>query len=207
LCTAEATALADSDDEALKALADGSQGLTLGALERNALTELFRSVFGDVPNLGLLSDRVFEVSGGNPRLSMHLAQVLVDSGKIRYEAGVWTLPSNLQTLELPSSAEEALRHQLAVLSPLARKLVETLAVAPEDTFTLEQLARVSESTESDADRAVVDLLQRQILKTSDGRYALAYASWATAANSGMSPPARAERHRAIARLLDDQPGA
>ena len=61
----------------LKALADFSHGFTLGPLAREAIADLFRSVFGDVPNLGLLADRIYEVSGGNPRLSMHLAQVLV----------------------------------------------------------------------------------------------------------------------------------
>jgi serine/threonine protein kinase len=207
LCTAEESSHAAGIDAASKALTSSSQVLRLGPLEREAVVELFRSVFGDVPNSSLVAGRIFDVSAGNPRLSMHLAQVLVDDKKITYDAGVWTLPGNLEALELPGSAEEALRQQLAAMSPLARKLVEILAVAPEDTFTLEQLAAVAGATESDADRAVMELLRRQILNADGGRHSLAYESWASAASSGMSAETRSERHRAIAHFFDDEPGA
>lgn len=207
LFTAEETSPSNGADSASKTLASCSRLLPLGPLERGSVAELIRSVFGDVPNSSLVADRIFEISAGNPRLTMHLAQVLVDDGKITYDAGVWTLPGSLEALELPGSAEDALRQQLAAMSSLARQLVETMAVAPEDTFTLEQLAAVSGATESDADRAIMELLRRQMVKADGGRHSLAYESWAAAATSGMSSETRAERHRAIARLLDDEPGA
>ena len=64
-------------------------------------------MFGDVPNVGLLSDRIQRVAFGNPRECMDLAQHLVDKRLIRYEGGNWALPSSLDPEDLPSSAEQA----------------------------------------------------------------------------------------------------
>jgi hypothetical protein len=90
-------------------------------LHRNVQTcqpdtqHLLGSVFGDVPNLALLSDRVHQVSGGNPGACVSLADWLVEHGLVRYEAGSWSLPQQLRVADLPAG-EGAWTQRLASLT-------------------------------------------------------------------------------------------
>jgi serine/threonine protein kinase/predicted ATPase len=70
--------------------------------------KLLSSVFGEVPNIRIVVDRLYKISGGNPRVIMRLAQYLLDHRLVRYEAGVWSLPSELADQELPATFPEAL---------------------------------------------------------------------------------------------------
>ena len=202
LATAEDSAL-KSDDMIFAALVARSRACALGPLSRGAVAELFGSVFGDVPNLGLISDGIFAVSGGNPRLSMSLAQCLVDKKKISYEAGVWTLPSSLEALELPTSAEETLRQQLNALSGLATRLVEAQALASHEAFSREDYARLSPASSSaELDRALLELLERQVL-TSDGHlYLLSHRGWTATVSASRDAETLRQRHQELAQLYD-----
>lgn len=203
LMTIDQQALSKRDDAVVSALITHSRPCALGPLDRSAVAELFASVFGDVPNLRLISDSIFAVSAGNPRLSMDLAQCLVDARKITYEAGTWTLPAALSPLELPRSAEETVRQQLAALSGLARRLVELQVLATHAAFSREEYALLApEHSRTDLDRAILELLQRQVLTTDGRRYTLSHRGWATAITSTIDDNARAARHRSLVPLYE-----
>ena len=71
---------------------DGLEEIALGPLDSDAMRTLFRSIFDSVPNVEVISDRIFAISGGRPRDAITLAEFLVDRGIIRYHAGAWALP-------------------------------------------------------------------------------------------------------------------
>ncbi|HKU43394.1 MAG TPA: serine/threonine-protein kinase, partial [Polyangiales bacterium] len=78
-----------------------AQRVPLPPLDAEQSEALLRSVFGDVPNLGLAAGRIHGLAQGNPRATMELAQHLVDSGLARYEGGTWSLPHLLGSADLP----------------------------------------------------------------------------------------------------------
>jgi serine/threonine-protein kinase len=206
IVTAE-TGAEPRDRLAFEMLEKHSLQLALTPLAREDTQRLFESVFGDVPNVTIVSDGVHAIAAGNPRATLDLAQHLCDRGLVRYERGSWTLPARLESNDLPSSAEEAMRVRLAALSPLARWLAETQALATYQAFTREDYSTVrSDARASEIDRAMTELGAQQIV-VSDGRlYTLAHRGWCAALEAPLGVADRAERHRALAALYEGRPG-
>lgn len=128
---------------ALRLVEDIAQNVDVADLGESEIEALMRSVFGEVANLSLCASRIYGLSHGNPRAAMALAQHLVDTGRARYEAGQWALPSMLDETDLPSSLAQALAAQLQELSEDARELAETLAIAADDNLDLTSYAKLT----------------------------------------------------------------
>ena len=191
---------------ALEVLSAPSTKLTLQPLTAEESLSLFTSVFGDVPNVALVSDAIHRVSAGNPRVSMDLAQHLADQERIHYQGGVWTLPARLGESDLPSSASEALRVRIAALSPLARTLIEGQALAAHEAFSHEEYLQFCGADAPSVQRAISELVAGQVL-TGDGRvYTLAHRGWAAALTAGITETDARARHRALAGLYASRPG-
>jgi hypothetical protein len=188
--------------DAFRVLSDDCAPLVLSPLTRPETMELLTSVFGDVPNIALVSDRIYQLAVGNPRESMDLAQWLVGKGIVRYEGGNWSLPSRLDAADLPNSAEETFRERVAELSLLARSLVEAQALASHHAFSREDYTRVAGNDVASelVDEAITELLSQRTL-ASDGRaYVLSHRGWSDALLVGLAQGARTQRHRALAEL-------
>ncbi|MFI5307362.1 MAG: protein kinase, partial [Polyangiales bacterium] len=192
---------------ALSVLGRRSARWTLTPLERGETEQLLGSVFGDVPNLSLLSERIHAVAAGNPRTALELAQHLVDKGLICYERGVWTLPPVLDPGDLPRSAEAAARARLASLGELARFFAEVHALAFHDGLAREDYALLRPDADGTAiDMALTELLAKGVLTSADRQYVLAHRGWVTAITSELDAEARKGRHRALAALHDAEGG-
>ncbi|HKO95070.1 MAG TPA: AAA family ATPase, partial [Polyangiaceae bacterium] len=113
---------------AWRSLAARSRPLVLAPLSAHDSEALLGSVFGAVPNLSVVADRVFAVAGGNSRLTLDLAQHLVDRGLIRYENGQFELPDALEAEHFPTSVGEMLRSRARLLSEQARQLGAIVAL-------------------------------------------------------------------------------
>jgi hypothetical protein len=203
LLTAESTA--DGNSAVLNVLAGQCMPLELQPLSAAQTDELFKSLFGDVPNVGLVSARIHDVARGNPRECMDLAQHLCDNGLILYEAGSWALPSRLDAAELPSSAEQAFRERVAALPEFARWIAEAQAMASHDAFTREEYARLCAGRDPQRiEEALVTLTAHQVL-VSDGRvYALSRGNRAATLTASLDAAELRERHRALAELYETQ---
>jgi hypothetical protein len=202
IATAE-TAADPADRLAFDVLAKHATRLTLEPLGRGENERLFESVFGDVPNVAIVSDGIHAIAAGNPRAAMDLAQHLVDRGTVRYERGSWTLPPHLPSSDLPRDAEEAIRTRLAALTPLARWLAEAQSLATYRAFTRDDYEKLrSDRAPSDIDGAIIELLTERIV-SSDGRvYSLAHGGFDAALLQGLSEKQQAERHRALVSLYE-----
>lgn len=129
----------------IERLADQCGIIELRPLVRDAMVELLRSVFGDVPSLGVVAEWVQRLSRGNPRMAMDLAHHLVERGIARMRDGVWLLPESLRSVDLPDSVEQAVEARVDALSPAAGRIARSLALltpfAPLTVAEIVDLAR------------------------------------------------------------------
>ncbi len=192
-----------TDPAALEVLVKRSVKVTLQPLASAETAELLLSVFGDVPNLGLVSNAIHKVSAGNPRACLDLAQHLVDRGSIRYDGGSWSLPGRLRAEDLPSSAEDEIRQRIDALTPSARLLAAAQALASHEAISREEYARLALLPEaSDIDPALSELLREQVLVKDSHLYRLAHRGLCPALTAQLGDADRQGLHRALVALYD-----
>src|SRR5260221_2024761 len=180
-----------TDPAALEVLVKRSVKVTLQPLASAETAELLLSVFGDVPNLGLVSNAIHKVSAGNPRACLDLAQHLVDRGSIRYDGGSWSLPGRLRAEDLPSSAEDEIRQRIDALTPSARLMAAAQALASHEAISREEYARLALLPEaSDIDPALSELLREQVLVKDSHLYRLAHRGLCPALTAQLGAPDR-----------------
>ncbi|HKU37408.1 MAG TPA: protein kinase, partial [Polyangiales bacterium] len=182
----------------LEALARRCEQRELRPLDRDETQQLLGSLFGDAAHLELLAKEIHDIAAGNPRASMDLAQHLVDTGRIQYASGSWTLPNRLAADDLPRSAEAALHARIDRWSHEARVLAEAQALAFYERFSLgDYRALLPAAAASSIDAAVSELMAEGALICHGSTYSLANRLWSAALKARLSESAQRERHRAL----------
>jgi tetratricopeptide (TPR) repeat protein len=133
----------EQPDDSLRFIASAASRIELQDLAFNDTFKLLGSIFGDVPNLRLVADHLFRVSGGAPGVIIQLAQHLLDRGEVRYEAGAWVLPSRIRDDALPRSLADAFTIKIERLSPAAISVLKVLASIPDRALSQENLLQLS----------------------------------------------------------------
>jgi hypothetical protein len=186
---------------ALEVLARYCERLPLSPLDRAATGQLVESLFGDVPNVALISHELYQRAHGNPGATLWLAQRLVDRGVIRYQAGAWTLPAQLSAADLPPSREQAVIEHLARLTPLARELAECQALAVYGVFSHDDYVRLAgEQPPGAVERALLELVSAGVVESDEHAYTLAKPEHAPLLLTHERPGERARQHAALARM-------
>jgi hypothetical protein len=188
---------------ALTLFADHSTRIELAPLKRHEVESLLRSVFGDVPHLGPISEAIHKLSAGGPRDCMALAQHLVGTGTVLYEGGSWRLPARIDEAALPRSIEEALQQRVASFGDLARRLAQCHALAR--VARLERADYLELAGEQDTQRvdaAIGDLVGAQVLWSDGLGYALTHGGWIAPLLAGLPPEQIQERERALAGMCE-----
>jgi hypothetical protein len=187
---------------AMRVLAQAGSREQLRGLDAEQTRALLVSVFGDVPNIELVSARIHELSDGNPRACMDLAQHLVDRGAARYERGHWLLPSRLETDDLPATLAESFASRLRGLGPTARQLAEALAVGAEDGLVAADVRGfLADASSSEIFGALEELRLARVLEGDSERHRFTHAGWIRALGSGLPAERKRELHRSIAALI------
>jgi hypothetical protein len=190
---------AKRDAAALDVLAQQCTKLPLSPLDRSETEQLLTSVFGDVPNVGLLAERVHAVAAGRPRECMAIAQHLVARGVISYARGNWTLPAELLADDLPSRAQDVYRARVAALDPRVRRLAQLQSLAAGDGFSRDDYALLDAGAAGpEIDAAITALLTNDIVRGDGTTYSLSAGAVRDALLEGIGPAERAELHRALA---------
>jgi len=181
--------------------------LELPALSREHTEALLRSVFGDVPNLALIGDRLYRAAAGNPRETLDLVQQLIDRGALRYEGVQWLLPGRLDPSDVPSSGADACQRRARELSPLAKLLGQAQALASHPTLTRQDYAQLAGAAPAHAlDAAITELLAQRALSSDGNAYVLARREWSDALLAELDADGRSERHRLLADLYAKDDG-
>jgi hypothetical protein len=193
-------------ESALRVLRETSRSLSLAALTAAETEALLGSVFGSIPHLRVIADRLHVLSEGRPRLCMELAQHLVDQGVIRYETGGFVLPASLAQGDLPESLEAVLRARCARLSEHARALGTVVALCAGAPLSVEHLMVLA----GQADRALGEialdeLVAAQIAIVQDEQVLLRQRAFAAALTTALAEPERRQLRRRIAELWAGEP--
>jgi hypothetical protein len=190
---------------ALKVLYEHARRERLTPLSRGEIEALLASMFGQVPHLHVLAERLFQLALGNPRDTIELARRLVATRLIRYADGQWTLPSTLEPGDLPKSLTEALMARIAALPPLARRLVEAQALAGNVMRREDYALLAGDADAATLDAAISTLLAQEILQCDADRYSLSQRALGDAARALLSAEDRRARHLALYELYSHQP--
>jgi tetratricopeptide (TPR) repeat protein len=165
--------------------------------------ELLGSVFGDVPNLQIVSRAVQALAGGNPRDILQLAQHLVDEGLARYREGEWSLPSQLSDQVLPASMADAVRARCSALGADALHIARSMALEPRLRFDFAECAVLCGG--HDVARvltALEELNAAGVVILAGERYAIAGRSVEDALLDGTRPSDVVSAHRALAGVCE-----
>jgi hypothetical protein len=164
--------------ESARKLLEGATTITLANLAIADCEKLLRSLFGVVPNVDLLAHRVQGLCAGNPRDLLRLAQHFIDRGLVRYAAGAWTLPSEIDPGDLPQSLAHALSARIDSLDEPARRLAYALALCPDQSFSFAECASLSGSADHARTFAVFERLTAvEIARRLDDTLTLSQRSW------------------------------
>jgi tetratricopeptide (TPR) repeat protein len=175
--------------------------LLLAPLNVEETEALLCSVFGETDNVALVARQVHELSNGNPRGIMDLAQGLVDRGLARHEAGGWVLPRRLGSDHLPSEASLA---RFAAISDAGRELVEVLSLTDPLSVPLAEYPELLGNDHAATYRAVLELLAAFALVPVGDRYRLSHRGFASIVAAQIEPRRRVEFHARLARLKERQ---
>jgi tRNA A-37 threonylcarbamoyl transferase component Bud32/tetratricopeptide (TPR) repeat protein len=168
---------------------------------------LMRSVFGEVANLPLCAALIHQLSRGNPRAAMELAQHLVDTGRAHYERGAWLLPSTLDERDLPATLSASLAARLDKLSPDARELAEVLALAEQDALPVTSYPSLT--SHGDAKRvfsALDELVALRVLAADAERYSFSQRGFVSVLQDRIAAAERADYHLRVVRALNMRGG-
>jgi hypothetical protein len=182
--------------------------ITLAPLSSSGTERLLVSVFGEVPNVHLLANRLHDLSSGLPATTMQLTQHLLDKKAVRFDEGGWLLPTTVDSAALPSAASDMLRARLAHLDETSIMLLQTIALSQKATVTIEECGELlGQSDLAEVLGHLDQLVIRQVLRQAGDRYALGQPSWAPLLVADIDPERKRQLHARVARLLMRTPGA
>jgi hypothetical protein len=190
---------------ALELLAELLRTLEVEALQPAQTHALLRSLFGDSEHLVALADRVHQLSHGNPRRIMSLAEHLVARGLARYEAGSWSLPMELSSADLPASDREANVQRIASLSAPARALADVLSLTEPGKLALPDFATLSDQAAAGHSFGALDeLVAAGILIAEGERYRFGQSDVLAPVEAALEPERRRALHARLARVFQQR---
>lgn len=137
--------------------------MNLSSLDRGDVRALVTALFGEIPNIGKLSDVIYEAGAGSPLLCTELVHHFVDHGIVQYLDGLWVVPDDIAIREMPRRLDEAAAASLACLGSSAIAVGRAMSVAgPELSLELTVLLSAP-LEEKEVFRALDELTSRGIL--------------------------------------------
>lgn len=185
---------------AAQALRQDATHLSLDRLSRGEMTELFRSVFGDVQHLARVVDLIDQRSEGNPAHALDLAEHLSREGVIRFVQGAWVLPQTIAAEALPADRRGAELARLERLTPQARQLGRALSVR-EGPIPLDMCAALADIKGHQLFEALESLVREGVFVGSVDGYGFARESMRRALYDELDRERLQSMHRRLGRLL------
>lgn len=112
----------------LRALTTTTERMSLENLDAQGVGDLVHALLGEVRHAARFTDWLHGLTGGNPRRTIDLFRHLVTSGVVGHSEGVWILPQELASVELPPGMDRAQSERLLALGPLSLRLAEIMSV-------------------------------------------------------------------------------
>jgi Protein kinase domain/AAA ATPase domain len=197
-----------ADLPGLRLLQQHDATIALEPHSRSDSERLLISVFGEVPNVRLLANRLYELTAGLPALTMQMAQHLLDRDVILFRDGGWILPSQFDSDALPTNLTDALRARIALLDAGSLELARVVALSGRASVTLDDCARLSAELPWTQVLVRLDVLVRaQVLQMLGDRYSLSQPGWTALLVSQLDPAYERTLHACIASAFAHEPKA
>ena len=178
--------------------------VSLAKLDRTEVDQMVRAIFDQPrPLRAEFLDQLYRLSEGNPFFIEEILRAMVRSGEIYFDQGIWDRKP-LAELHIPRSVQEVMRRRREQLSPVARQVLTTAAVAGRrPDFAL--LQRLLDLDEGQLIAALKELIAAQLLvEESADRFAFRHALIQEAAQANLLARERRSLHRVVAGVLERQ---
>jgi hypothetical protein len=203
--TAEDVEPSDNASKALALLLSAGATIRLKHLAHDETQQLMMSLFGDVPNVRLLADRLHTASGGSPAVLMQMAQQLLDRGVVRYGAGAWILPSGFDVSTLSSSLSDRFAAMIGELSASARALSEGIAICAVRSVSFDECVLMAGHDDRPRIMNELDeLLAAGVIGRQDGRHFFSRPELERMVAAQIDEDRKPELHRRAALLFEQR---
>ncbi len=172
----------------------------LAPLSEEQMSELTRSVFGDVPNTVRVGKWLHAESGGNPATAMDLARLLLERDLIRYTLGTFTLPHTLEGDVSSADLAGAVLSRLGQLGPHAERVASMLSLH-QGALAPEVLGSALELSVRDVLLALEELSGRGVVAHSEGGFVFSASSLRAPLEGRLERAQRQALHVALARAI------
>ena len=196
---------------AVHLMLDQGRHIKLKPLSQESSTDMLSSMVGQVRGLPELAEHLHQIANGVPSLIVQLAEHLLSTGHLRYQAGTWTISENFRGVRLPGSLEGALALKLDRLSPRATNLAQGLALLPDHSADVDALLILGQQPDCGTQRdeilsALDELMRVDIIGTDGDDYWLRHTSLVPLLIQRLQSEARRQIHRRICALYESRPG-
>lgn len=178
--------------------------IRLANLNREQTAALVESMFGAVPNIERLCDWMYRVADGNPKLTVELAEHLMEREVVRYVDGTWVLPSGEITETAPHDMLEALARRIGALSAPAVALAELLSVR-RGGVTTEMCLAAGAAAPHQVFLALDELVGQGVLESAGHDFVFAQETLRETLQRSLTPERAREMHRRWAEVLPAGP--
>ncbi len=184
-----------------KALSSMGQRMRLHRMGSKQTAELVRGLFGDVPNAERLAQWMHSITTGNAMQNMELARHLVEQRIVRYGQGMWVLPEEVSSQEVPHSLAEAMASRAAALSPAARALVEAVSIR-RGSMSLELCMALADGQgDSEIFQALEELIWTGVLEMAGDEYRFCQEPFRQTILSTLGSDRRQQLHLRLGQVL------
>jgi tetratricopeptide (TPR) repeat protein len=189
---------------ALLSLRQVAVRIRLLPLSANETLELVRSLFGNVRYLERVAERLYRASEGNPGHCVELASLLVERGMAHYRDGMWELPTELSSEDLPRDRKLVHMARVDRMANAARTLAAYLSVQPRDVLPLQHCLRLATLAGLDESRAralLGQLVREGVLLEGPHGHRFVHEELAQTMYAELSEAQRVRAHRVCGELL------
>jgi tetratricopeptide (TPR) repeat protein len=192
-----------TSDRAISLLTEAGARIELKELSLEDTEKMLGSMFGEAPHLRTVTERLYEISWGNPATVMVLARHLLDRGLVSYKGGTWILPSRIDPQDLPVTLDETYKARLHNVSAGALELAQAIALCSKPSFDYNEcLALTSHRDKAQLIGDLNELVEREILSIEGDYFGLRQAAWRSALIAGLPQERASALHLRLAELLE-----
>jgi hypothetical protein len=185
----------------LRTLTATTDHILLENLDAHGMTDLVHALIGDLRHAARFTDWLHGLTGGNPRRTIDLVHYLVTSGVVGHREGVWSLPQELDSVELPPSMDRAQSERLLELRPLALRLAEIMSLH-DGPMSLDLCTALFDDHPREAVvRALGELLRANVLRVNASTYYFAQEQLRSLVRLRLPADEQRVMHRRIAECL------
>jgi class 3 adenylate cyclase len=177
--------------------------LELAPLSDAASESLLRHLLGDDPALAGLYALVGARAAGNPLFAEEIVQALLEQGVLARERRGMRLVREVGEIRIPATVQSLLTARVDALSPTAKRALQIAAVVGK-SFAEPVVRAVLGDGAGDLPEALAVLQRADLVRADgDGRFAFKHPLTQEVAYASQLQEARAARHEAVARALQD----